>query len=290
MTTAFSPTPTRDLHVGHAYLAFLNWQEARLSGGEFVALWDDETYRNGACEQSGFSFAHGMERTRAQLTWLGLAPDREHQWSEFMAAGRKAAEKLGYRLPRPCGTEPTHHGLVWGMPASPYPYVALYEPGLTCCWVVGEAMAGIDGYYTGADFVTTCLLYEDICKRLGYRSPRRMYVPCVRRETMPEKESKSQGAVSIEDLRLAGYEPWQVISTLRECDRLSRLAGLADTVIPSGVLDIPEVRWLEYQGDVERLRANVEAYKNLECVADVRAYLAEWECTNLEAQRGLMTG
>ena len=290
MTTAYSPTPSRDIHIGHSWIAWLNWQEARLSGGEFVVLWDDETYRNGGCEQSGFALEHGIERTREQLVWLGMAPDREHRWSEFAAAGEAAAAKLGYRLPRPFGTEPTHHGVVMGMLCCSGAYSAIFEPGLMCVWVVGEAMACIDGYYTGADFITSCLLYEDICHRLGYRAPRRQYVPCVRRETMPEKESKSQGAVSIADLQEAGYEPWQVISTLRECDRLSSLAGLADTVIPAGVLDVPEVRWLEYQGDVVRARdaAANEGYAEQPFVDDIRCFAAGWQRENAQRQREMM--
>ena len=292
MTTVYSPTPTRDIHIGHAWIAFLNWQEARLSGGEFVVLWDDETHRYGACEQSGFSVENGIRRAREQLVWLGMEPDREHRWSEFAPAGETAAKRLGYRLPRPFGTEPIHHELVMGMPCISTAYSSIYEPGLCCVWVVGEAMAGIGGYYTGADFVTTCLLYEDICHRLGYRSPRRQYVPCVRREAMPEKESKSRGAVSLADLREAGYEPWQVISTLRECDRLSRLGGLADTVIPEGILDVPEVSWLVYNGDVARMEGldAPEVYGEQPFVEDVRAFTRGLTVENLQRQREMMDG
>ena len=292
MTTCYSPTPSRDAHIGNVWIAWLNWQKARLSGGEFVVLWDDETWRNGCCGQSGFTLERGIERAREQLAWLGLTPDREHRWSEFAAEGAAAAQRLGYRIPRPFGTEPIHHGVVLGMPCTSPGYVALYEPGLTCVWVVGEALAGIEGYFTGQDFVATCLLYEDICHRLGYRSPRRHYVPCVRRETVPEKESKSLGAVSIADLREAGYEPWQVISTLRECDRLSRLAGLMDTVIPVGILDVPEVRWLEYQGDVARARgtAAFEGYTQQPFTEDIRRFAAEWERENTQRQREMMNG
>jgi len=292
VNTVYSPTPTRDIHVGHAWIAWLNWQEARQSGGEFVVMWDDETYRTGDCGQSGFSLDRGIERTRENLMWLGLTPDREHRWSEFAAAGADAAARLGYRIPRPFGTEPIHHELVMGMPCVSTAYCSIYEPGLCCVWVVGEAMAGIGGYYTGADFITSCLLYEDICHRLGYRAPRRQYVPCVRREEMPEKESKSQGAVSIYDLRMAGYEPWQVIGTLRECDRLSRLAGLADTVIQAGVLDVPEVKWLEYNGDVVRARdaATNEGYAEQPFAGDIGRFAAEWERTNIQRQREMMNG
>lgn len=287
MNTVYSPTPSREIHPGHAWIAWLNWQEARLSGGEFVVLWDDETYRYGQCAMSGFSLEHGIERTREQLAWLGMKPDREHLWSEFTRAGEAAAQSLGYRLPRPHGTEPTHHGMVMGMAAG---YSALYEPGLCCVWVVGEALARIDGYYTGADFVTTCLLYEDICHRLGYRAPRREYVPCVRREAMTAKESKSQGAVSIADLRAAGYEPWQIISTLRECDRVSRAAGLADTVIPTGVLDVPAVCWLEYGGDIARATGLTapECYGQQPFARDVQAWAERTIAGNLELQRTLM--
>ena len=285
MNLCYSPTPHADVHIGHAWIAWLNWREAQLTGGEFVVMWDDVTYNNGACESTGFAFECGVTRTREQLKWLGMEPDRECYWSEFMEAGKAACERLGYKLPRRVGLEPVHHNVVLH-PQEPV-YAAIYEPGLTVCWVVGDFLAGIDGYYTGRAFESTCCLYEDICRRLGYRSVRRQYVPEVRRETLTAKESQSKGAVSILDLRLAGYEPWQIISTLRECDWVSRLKGLADTVIPAGLLEPGELKWLLYQGDVINAKATLGSYGRHAGGADVRAYVARVKRDNEAIQRAV---
>jgi hypothetical protein len=288
VNTCYSPTPNRDPHIGHAWIAFLNWWAARRSGGEFVVLWDDLSYANGQCEQSGYSLETGILRTREQLTWLGMAPDREGYWSDHAEAGREAAARLGYRVPRVVGLAPTMHGTCQTMPEDPAAYSALYEPALMALWVVGEARERIDGYYTGTDFLGCAALYEDICRRLGLRPPLRSHVPAVRRETLPEKESKSRGAVSIADLREAGFEPWQFISTLRECDLRSRHKHLADTVIPAGLLEADPEGWLTYRGDVEAALSCLTCYGDHDCGPELRRYFREVTATNGDRQRALM--
>ena len=89
--TRFAPSPTGNLHVGNLRTALHNWLFARARGGKFLLRIDD-TDR----ERSDEAFVTAI---RADLAWLGLAPDGEERQSarfdryearfaELRAAGR----------------------------------------------------------------------------------------------------------------------------------------------------------------------------------------------------------
>ena len=75
--TRFAPSPTGRLHVGNIRAALVNWLWARKAGGRFLLRLDD-TDR----ERSTEAFADAI---RADLAWLGLAPDGEYRQSERTA-------------------------------------------------------------------------------------------------------------------------------------------------------------------------------------------------------------
>jgi glutamyl-tRNA synthetase len=74
VTTRFAPSPTGTLHVGNIRAALQNWLWARQQGGRFVLRIDDTD-----AERSEERF---VEAIRADLAWLGLAPDAEARQSE----------------------------------------------------------------------------------------------------------------------------------------------------------------------------------------------------------------
>lgn len=273
MNTLCAPTPNHDLHIGHAWIAFLNWQHAQLAGGDFVVLWDDLMYEQGVAWMSGYSFEHGCKRVRETLQWMGMPPDREGRSSDNAAAHEAACAKLGYKMPRPMGLQPRRAWPIMGCPtidnSGPH-YSGMYQPAITTCWVVDDHLAGIQTYYTGDDFLSEALHYEDIALRLGYIPPHREYVKSVARGVSQDKESKSDGAYTILQLRDAGYEPWQIISTLQECERRSRLSGHARIVVPYGYLAPQEVKWLPYEGDVTKLRGLIDGYSKAAADGDPR--------------------
>jgi glutamyl-tRNA synthetase len=91
VTTRFAPSPTGRLHVGNIRTALHNWLWARKHGGRFLLRIDDTD-----AERSEERF---VEAIRADLGWLGLAPDGEERQSardsryearfeELRAAGR----------------------------------------------------------------------------------------------------------------------------------------------------------------------------------------------------------
>ncbi|MES2045026.1 MAG: glutamate--tRNA ligase [Pseudomonadota bacterium] len=75
--TRFAPSPTGQLHVGNIRTALHNWMFARSRGGKFMLRIDDTD-----AERSEERF---VEAIRADLAWLGLAPDGEERQSARFA-------------------------------------------------------------------------------------------------------------------------------------------------------------------------------------------------------------
>jgi glutamyl-tRNA synthetase len=86
VVTRFAPAPTGRLHVGNIRTALHNWLWARRNGGRFILRLDD-TDR----ERSSEAYA---EAIRADLAWLGLAPDEEQRQSLRFADYAAALERL----------------------------------------------------------------------------------------------------------------------------------------------------------------------------------------------------
>ena len=84
--TRFAPSPTGNLHIGNIRTAILNWLFARSSGGRFVLRIDDT---DGERSEERF-----VESIRADLAWLGLAPDAEVRQSERFALYERRFEEL----------------------------------------------------------------------------------------------------------------------------------------------------------------------------------------------------
>lgn len=69
MLTRFAPSPTGELHLGHAYSAVLAHDAARVAGGRFLIRIDDI---DGSRSREDYVAA-----SLADLAWLGLASDGE---------------------------------------------------------------------------------------------------------------------------------------------------------------------------------------------------------------------
>jgi glutamyl-tRNA synthetase len=73
ITTRFAPSPTGNLHVGNIRMALHNWLLAKKRDGRFLLRIDD-TDRERSREDY-------VDAIRADLAWLGLAPDGEERQS-----------------------------------------------------------------------------------------------------------------------------------------------------------------------------------------------------------------
>jgi len=86
IVTRFAPAPSGRLHVGNLRTALHNWLWARKHGGRFLLRLDD-TDRERSSEAN-------VEGIRADLAWLGLAPDGEHRQSARFDRYEAALERL----------------------------------------------------------------------------------------------------------------------------------------------------------------------------------------------------
>jgi len=84
--TRFAPSPTGRLHVGNIRTALHNWMLAAKTNGTFMLRVDDTDQER--------SEEHFVEAIRADLAWLGIAPDGKERQSERMALYDDAFERL----------------------------------------------------------------------------------------------------------------------------------------------------------------------------------------------------
>lgn len=86
----FAPSPTGELHLGHAYSALLGWRAARAAGGQFLLRIEDLDQGRVRAE-----FTEGIYR---DLAWLGITwPLPVLFQSTRLRAYRDALERLSAR-------------------------------------------------------------------------------------------------------------------------------------------------------------------------------------------------
>lgn len=289
-STSFRPTPYRDLHVGGAWNAYLNWCLARRSGGEFVLVIDDLWMELAACAFGGFPADVAAERYVEDLGWLGIPPERV----EFSLSNRErhywAADKLGYRAPLIIGASPGHvevHRCMYDPPS----FADHLAPGpggegqlqrfdfsfcgyyLAAC-AVDDIDFAIGAWIAGDDQRGYHAWMLDAYRRLGYNPPYMMFHPCVKREASLEKVSKTPRDAEVEvpgtgirALRASGYTAEQIIGTLKECSARSWAKGQECVILPRGVLEPGQMKTLRYRNrDVERI-AKGEGLEGLQAEA-----------------------
>ncbi|MBA4782057.1 MAG: glutamate--tRNA ligase [Rhizobiales bacterium] len=85
-TVRFAPSPTGKIHIGNARTALMNWLFAKKRGGSFVLRYDDTDRERSKQEY--------IDAILADITWLGITPDRIDRQSERFALYDAAAERL----------------------------------------------------------------------------------------------------------------------------------------------------------------------------------------------------
>jgi glutamyl-tRNA synthetase len=86
VVTRFAPSPSGRLHVGNLRTALHNWLLARRDDGRFLLRIDDTDPERSREEH--------VAAIRADLAWLGLAPDGEVRQSQRFALYEQAFERL----------------------------------------------------------------------------------------------------------------------------------------------------------------------------------------------------
>lgn len=129
VVTRFAPSPTGDLHLGHAYSAIYAHDVARRSGGRFIVRVED--LDPGRCREAF------VERQLEDLAWLGLSWEepviRQSQRMPLYAAALARLEALGVTYPCFCSRSEIREEIAsaGGAPHAGGPDGALVYPG-TC--------------------------------------------------------------------------------------------------------------------------------------------------------------
>ena len=238
------------MHCGHAFMTYKNWETARLTAGDFILIFDDETTNMSRTDRQGFPIEVAGERWMEDMEWLGMRPDRVAFSREFAGERAEAYTKLGVRLPVCIGK---NTGIERWIPI-PYPHMGghpWYSPALVVGRVVDDHCLGVNGFWRGMDLRCEEQLYDYLGHQLGYPQVAQGYLPTVGWEPNKKCSQSTQDvrAVTIRALRKAGYEPWQIISTLLESELRSAAAGLSQVLIPSNCLTLDKVKWLKFVGD-----------------------------------------
>ena len=258
-------------------MAYKNWQTARLTGGKFIVIFDDTMHSMSRPDRQGFSIDEAADRWIEDMTWVGLVPDDIHFSREFEDQRNEVLSQLGLTMPIGIGVA---QGLDRWIPI-PYPDMSKgiwYSPAIVAGRVVDDRCLDIGGFWRGKEIIGEWYLYDFIGHQLRYPQVAQGYIPTVARE-IGTKCSQSVVQISIRNLKDAGYEPWQIVETLLECEMRSTLTGSAQIMIPDGCLTLESVSWLRFEGDASYLKGileEIERHNSPEWEDTARAWMKEY--------------
>jgi len=243
-TTTIRPTPHKDLHLGHAWVAWHNWRIKTRMGGKFVLLLDDELHRlqRLECDPTALPIDQCEDRYLEALEWLGCPADVVGRSSEARELMLESAQRLQITEPRI--TEPeTNLGIMWRKIGVIGHEAIQYSPWVTLAAAVEHRFFGVTGFVRGMDLAGEAYLYDFMCMQLGWVPPEQWYVPLVRRGWGTVKESTSSAGIvtapSLLELKQYGLTGEEVIDTLRELDWRRNQEGRDAINIPNDVLVKP---------------------------------------------------
>jgi len=227
--------------MGHVLVSMYSWWAARATGGRYLWIIDDICYDLQKCTRGSGPLRENVDRWLEDMDWLGLAPDEVFWSSRNAEAHADANERSGLNIPLTALS--ADHSFVGTIIREPYlvgtmlPTI-IYDPYFVLIRVVDDHVHGVTDFYRGRDLVTEMQLYDFIARRCHLNPPNQGYLPTVRRQAVPGKESSSDvRSIPIRSLKDAGYTPGEIKRTIRACVRDSAAAGLMDVMIPDGILE-----------------------------------------------------
>lgn len=222
VTVRFPPSPTGKMHMGNARTALFNWLFARHSKGQFVLRIEDTDKERSTPENIAFIFE--------ALQWLGLDFDNEPflQTSrledhlaaaeKLKAAGDAFVDETGVTRFKVQPGSTTWEDLVQGSITIDNKQVEnfallrsdgspTYHLGVVC----DDIFQSVTHIIRGDDHINNTPKQIMIYKALGKPVPHFGHLPLILGPD-GEKLSKRHGAVSIQDLRDAGYLPQAIFN------------------------------------------------------------------------------
>lgn len=216
--TRFNPTINGYLHIGHLYLALVNFHEAKNTGGKFfVRFDDDQLYWNQVKETNTKVFKTQM---LADLGYLGIHPNEYISEKELGISWEKTYQylythaKLSNLLPMAEPYESMYQVENIGDQNILYPY----NPHLTMAKVIRDYVERVNLLIRGDDLVSEYSLYSYFCEILRIPNPRHVYLP---RLTLADggevtDVSKTKGNLSIQSLIHAGLKKEDILIRLSQ--------------------------------------------------------------------------
>jgi glutamyl/glutaminyl-tRNA synthetase len=204
--TRFAPTPASGLHLGHAWVAWLNREIAHRQNGKFILRMDTVLARY-------FQIAEPQIRSACdtildELEWLGLTPDFV-VWEDEYQLAVEAFLELHRDIPR----APVQIDCIFSAKGSaPVSRCILH---VTPSRVVGDYILGCSPVVRGDDLLFEHWWYVYLCHRLAFPAPDMAYVPRVRSES-GEELSRTAGNVRLAELRETGWTPDDIRTRIRQ--------------------------------------------------------------------------
>jgi len=214
--TRFNPTTNGELHIGHAYMALVNQDEARRGNGKFIVRFEDNNrdWLWRVAHDKQMEYAQGMID---DLAWLGVIADEyqyqsqmQEQLHESLLFLNDGELKEEYRI--------KFEGLTPCVPYLNYG-IAAYNPHLTAERVIYDAISNITYVIRGEDLITEYALYYNFCDRWGIPRPEHAYLA---RLTMADgadmlpQISKTTGNNKIKSFRESGMKADELLEKLRK--------------------------------------------------------------------------
>ncbi|MGK2878450.1 MAG: glutamate--tRNA ligase [Solirubrobacterales bacterium] len=223
----FAPSPTGSLHVGSARTALLNWLFVRGSGGRLLLRFDDTD-----SDRSEVALEPAI---LADLQWLGLDWDDGpvHQ-SDRIARYQEVLAELS--VVRRDGAYEFEGRVIARSDGSPLYHLAT---------AVDDVDDAITHVLRGRDHLSNTELQVAIIRAMGAEPPQYVHAPLIIFEGGAKiSKREGSGAVSVADLRAAGYPATAV------CNALA--LSLADYGVEELMLDPDE---MATRFDIERLHS-----------------------------------
>ncbi len=213
----FAPSPTGKMHIGSARTALFNWLYAKHTGGQFLLRIEDTDSERSTPENTQYIFE--------AMNWLGLESDREpliqstqlenHKQAaqKLIASGAAFVDEEGVtRFKVPEGA--VHwtdlvQGDITIESKQIEPFALLrsdgtptYHLGVVC----DDITQGVTHIIRGDDHINNTPKQILLYRALGAKVPEFGHIPLILSES-GEKLSKRHGAISVQELRDAGYLP-----------------------------------------------------------------------------------
>jgi glutamyl/glutaminyl-tRNA synthetase len=201
MITRFNPTCNGLLHLGHLYIALVNYHEAKQAGGEFILRLDDD-----------------------QPGWVASVGHAQMQHFGFEAL--ETLKEFGMQSDR-CYFQSAVNDIEGAPPYVPEPFPApidplavtqswySYTPHFTYCKVVMDNRDGVTDLIRGVDLLSEYSLYQYYTELSGYPAPKQYYLPRLVDHHGLEI-SKTNHAAPVSNY-LGWLTPDQIISRLADC-------------------------------------------------------------------------